>query len=138
MVDLEKLRKKINLIEDNLTKLEILKQFSREELMGDFIRLAAVKYFLQTSIEAMIDIANHIIARERYAAPTSSADAFKILFEHKVISEAGNRQYSLMAKFRNRVVHIYNEVDPEEIYNILQHHLIDFRSFIAEVATLLN
>jgi len=35
-----------------------------------------------------------------------------------------------MARFRNRLVHIYWEVDDKEIYRILQTHLQDIRDFL--------
>ena len=38
-----------------------------------------------------------------------------------------------MAKFRNMVVHLYERIDEEEIYNIVQNHLDDFEYFIKQV-----
>ena len=35
-----------------------------------------------------------------------------------------------MAKFRNRLVHIYWDIDKEEMYNIIQTNLGDFEKFI--------
>jgi uncharacterized protein YutE (UPF0331/DUF86 family) len=43
-----------------------------------------------------------------------------------------------MAKFRNRIVHIYNEVDPEEIYKIVQNNLEDFVMFLKEITIFLG
>jgi len=34
-----------------------------------------------------------------------------------------------MARFRNRLVHLYWDVEAETIYNILQSHLSDFERF---------
>ena len=38
-----------------------------------------------------------------------------------------------MAKFRNRVVHMYDEVNKEEVYDILLNHVEDFGLFIQSV-----
>ncbi|WP_376790959.1 HepT-like ribonuclease domain-containing protein [Thermoflexus sp.] len=38
-----------------------------------------------------------------------------------------------MVRFRNLVVHLYHEVEPRRVYEILQTGLDDLRSFIAEV-----
>lgn len=138
MVDADKIRQKIRFIEENVTKLERLKMFSKEELISDFIKISAAKYLLQTTIEAMIDTANHIIARERFEAPGSAAQAFQILKERQVIKGESYKTYSLMAKFRNRIVHIYNEVDPEEIYKIVQNNLEDFVMFLKEITIFLG
>ena len=133
MVDSEKIRQKIRFIEDSIAKLEEVKVFSKDDLTTDFIKLAAVKYLLQTAIEAMIDTANHIIARERFESPTSAADAFRVLAARNIISSDNAKIYGLMAKFRNRIVHMYNEVNPDEIYRIIQNNLGDFKSFLNEV-----
>lgn len=138
MVDFDKIRQKINFIEDNLSKLETFKKYTLEQFTGDFILIAAAKHFLQVSIEAMIDIANHIIARERFSAPTSAADAFKILSGKNVIPESSAKQYGLMAKFRNRIVHFYYELDSEEIYKIIQSDLDDYKTFIKEITDYLR
>ena len=37
-----------------------------------------------------------------------------------------------MIRFRNRVVHFYQEVDEQEVYRILTDHLDDFRLFIRD------
>ena len=36
-------------------------------------------------------------------------------------------------KFRNRIVHLYQEVDDSEIYRILQENLDDIKGFIQVV-----
>lgn len=38
-----------------------------------------------------------------------------------------------MVKFRNRIVHLYQEVDDSEIYRILQENLDDIKGFIQVV-----
>lgn len=138
MVDFDKIRQKINFIEDNLAKLETFKKYSFEQFSDDFILVAAAKHFLQVSIEAMIDIANHIIARERFSAPTGAAETFKILSGNNVIPESSAKQYGLMAKFRNRIVHFYYDVNLEEIHKIIQSDLGDYKSFIKEITGFLQ
>lgn len=38
-----------------------------------------------------------------------------------------------MVGFRNRAVHLYMDMSEKEVYNILLHHLDDFREFILQV-----
>jgi uncharacterized protein YutE (UPF0331/DUF86 family) len=35
----------------------------------------------------------------------------------------------MMAKFRNRLVHLYWEINPEKIFEIVQNNLEDFKLF---------
>lgn len=42
-----------------------------------------------------------------------------------------------MAKFRNKIVHLYQDIDDEEIYKILQNNLDDFKRFLTEIIQLI-
>jgi len=43
-----------------------------------------------------------------------------------------------MAKFRNRLVHLYWEVDDAELYQILRENLSDLDRFLTEVGRFLG
>jgi len=102
VVDREKIRQKIQHIEENSAKLEQLKDFNLQEFTGDFRNIEAAKHLLQVNIEAMIDVANHIIARNRWAIPATSAESFKILREHGYFGNREQEIFNHMVKFRNR------------------------------------
>lgn len=138
MVEREKIQQKIAFLEANLEKLEILRSFSLEELQQDFMKLESAKHLLQVSIEAMLDIANHLIARCRLTAPSSAVQAFVTLAENRIITQATMEKCRLMARFRNRIVHIYFDVDISEIHQILQNELPDFRGFISDILSYLE
>ncbi|MDA8233216.1 MAG: DUF86 domain-containing protein [Clostridia bacterium] len=134
MVDKEKIRLKIQYIEGNNAKLEQLRRLTLEEFVKDFRNIEAAKHLLQVNIEAMIDIANHVIARYRWETPATSGDSFKILWQKGYLNDKELEVFSQMVKFRNRVVHLYHTVDDEEIYRILQKHISDFSLFIKAIS----
>lgn len=43
-----------------------------------------------------------------------------------------------MAKFRNRLIQLYWEVDDEQVYEILQSGQDDFKTFLDNIAIFLN
>ena len=43
-----------------------------------------------------------------------------------------------MARFQNRLVHLYWEVDDEQLYEILQERLDDFKKFLDAMARFLG
>lgn len=133
MVDQEVLQHKINIIENNLTKMETLAALPEQEFLDKFFYVESAKHLLQVSVEALLDIANHIIARERYRSPKTYAESFLILVEQTIIPKDMENTFIQMAKFRNRVVHLYHEVDDREVYQILQDSLNDFRVFIGAI-----
>lgn len=109
-----------------------------EEFVQDFRNVESAKHLLQVSIEAMIDIANHIISRGRLGHPKSYAESFGILRAEGVLTPEQVEDYSLMVKFRNRVVHLYQKIDPDQIYDILQNQLQDFTAFAEKIRLFLR
>ena len=88
---------------------------------------------MQTSIEACIDIGHHIIAAENYRSPQNLRDIFKVLSENSILPKDFSETMQLMAGFRNRLVHLYWEVDNEELYKYLQNQLGDFDAYVHHI-----
>ena len=63
------------------------------------------------AIECAVDIANHVISSENYRFPKNNADSFVVLVEEGVVNPALRERLRAMARFRNRLVHLYWEID---------------------------
>lgn len=74
---------------------------SAANLETDFKEYDSAKYNLQTTIEAMLDICNHIIARNAYEVPRTNADAFRLLCRKNILGADMEDTYTAMARFRN-------------------------------------
>jgi len=74
-------------------------------------------------------VSNHIIASERFRTPKNYAESFEILAEQGIVPQPFFLTLRQMVQFRNRLVHLYWEVDAEVIYEILQKNLGDFAIF---------
>jgi len=134
MVNKDVIRRKTHYIEANQDKLAYLSKLTSQEFSEDFRNIEAAKHLLQVSIEAMLDIANHIIARNRWGIPTKSSDSIRILREKGYFSQQEEALFGNMIKFRNRVVHLYHDINDKEIYKILQENLQDFSLFLKAIA----
>lgn len=130
MVDKNILQRKLSFIDQKLHNLETLKEMERQNFLENFQSVDSAKYNLQVCIEAMSHISNHVIARERWGIPGTSAEAVKLLVKQGVLAKDKELPLIQMVKFRNRIVHLYQEVDDAEIYRILQQDLGDIRSFM--------
>lgn len=131
--DMQKVRAKIQIIEENVRRLEALQARAHDEFIGDFLALEAAKHLLQVSIEAMLDIGAHLTARLRLKTPRDGAQVFQRLVQEGLLPADHVPTYTRMVKFRNLLVHLYQEVDAEQVYQIVQKELGDFRMFIADV-----
>ncbi len=136
--DLPRIRERIQYIETALARLETLRSLPEEIFLEDFRNVEAAKHLLQTAIEAMMDIAGHIVARRRLGVPREGAEVFRRLGEAGFLPVERVPIYVRMVRFRNLVVHLYHEVDPHRVYEILQTGLDDVRGFIAEVWTIIG
>jgi len=79
-----------------------------------------VLHALLVSIQASIDIANHLIAASSSRRPETYRESFAILSEMGVIPGDLAARLSDLAGFRNVLVHLYYHLDLDEIYGVLQ------------------
>lgn len=112
-----------------MAQLRYLASEDARAFCEDPIKVGAAKYYLQVAIESCLDVAHHLIAREGWRAPTSYADTFTVLAEQHVIPQSFLPTAQKMARMRNRLVHLYWEVDEEALFQILHQHLDDFEHF---------
>lgn len=127
-------------IESNLQQLEAKRGRSFEEFINDADVRDAVKYRLQTAIQAMMDISNHICARLRLtvAAEEGSGKCIRALEKRGLLSPERATIYAQMIRFRNVLVHLYGEVDDRRVYEIVEKNLDHFRMFLADVDAIIE
>jgi len=112
--------------------LKDLGEMEKGVVIKDPHLIASAKYHLIVGIEAAIDLANHLIAKNRWRAPEDYADTFRIMEEQGLIDAEFSARLQRMARFRNRLIHIYWDVDNEIIYNLLQEDTCDIEEFLTE------
>ena len=83
-------------------------------------------------------MASHLISKRGFRAPEDYADTFKVLEESEIIKKEFALELSKMARFRNRLVHRYWDVDIEEVWNIIQTKLDDFENYITQIGKYLS
>lgn len=130
MVDPKKLASILNNLKGYLSKLEILAALPKEEFLNDFTNTESTKHLLQVSIECSLDIAHHIVADEGYRTPSDYYDTFTVLHENGILPASFMPTLRQMVSFRNRVVHLYWDIDNATLYRILQDNLEDFDAYI--------
>ena len=133
MVDPKVLASRIGKLRSYLEKLRILAAIPQEEFLQDFTKVESAKHLLQVSVECCLDIAHHMVADEGYRTPADYYDTFVVLHEKDILPEDFLPTLRQMVRFRNRVVHLYWDVDDAAVYRILQANLKDFETYIGYV-----
>jgi len=130
MVNPEKVEGLLEKLRQYVSQLNELKKLSKTDLIKNFANINSAKYLFQTAIECCLDLGNHIISSEGFRAPADYKDIFKVLNENRIIPEEFLDTAVSMAKFRNRLVHLYWDVDENMVYEFLQNNLAYFDEFV--------
>lgn len=129
MVDEALILIKLNELDQYCSQLKEYENTTADQYSDDWKIQRIIERTLQMMIETCADIAGHIIADREFRIPTSYADTFKVLLEEKILDRKLYAVMEKIAKFRNIVVHQYDEVDAEIVTAILKNDLTDFKSY---------
>ncbi len=134
----DKITRLVSEMRKAVNRLKSLKNLDKEAFLNDPDKISSAKYNFVVGIESAIDICNHIISQNGYRVPEGYADTFQVLGEQGVFNADFAGDLKEMAKFRNRLIHLYMEVNDELVHDILQSRLDDFKSFMDAVAVFLK
>ncbi|MCJ7783204.1 MAG: DUF86 domain-containing protein [Desulfobacterales bacterium] len=117
-IDIHFIRRKIKLIQEDLSELDHLAHYSFDEISKDHIKMLALERLLEKIIMRAIDINQHMIAElgrgdERVRG---YEDTFYILSQLGIYGEEFAKQIAPSAGLRNRLVHEYNNTRQDIIY----------------------
>jgi len=103
------------------------------EFADSLVYQGSTERFLQLAIESCINIGNRLISLFQFTKPVTTpdtyADIFKELGRLGVLDHDFTQRLIKMARFRNRLVHLYWDIDQEFVYGFLQDNLNDFKLF---------
>jgi len=120
-------------MDEAIQKLNRLAQASKTEFLGHHEKVDATKYNFIVAIEAMIDICNRIVSKERFGQPQDYSGLIRLMLEKDVLDEELAKRLIRMVKFRNMLVHLYWKVEDEMLYEYLRSNLNDFKEFKASI-----
>jgi uncharacterized protein YutE (UPF0331/DUF86 family) len=122
---------KLRFLEQTLADLESwplgdMAQFARNSMLR-----RAVERALQLGIESMIDVAERILAARRLPPADTACQNFTRLQEIGILKDAD--RYAEMVRFRNFIVHRYEQIDSDIVYGLAKHRRGRFREFVDEI-----
>ena len=138
MVDRKLILRKLSEIDQYRNQLSEYSTITIKEYAKDWKTQRIVERTLQMMIEACLDIAGHIISDEEFRVPESYADMMLILYENDIINASLENVLNKMAKFRNFIVHHYDNVEHTIIISILHKNLDDFEKLKTAIISYLK
>ena len=133
MVNLVKLENLLRTLQEYVTHLQNLGQLDRDEVLSDPYKRGAARYYLQVAIECSIDIGNHVIASEQLQSPTTYRETFQILYAAGIIPDEMASSLQQMTSMRNRLVHMYSEIDDEIVFEAILTAPADCNKFVEHI-----
>ena len=82
---------------------------------------------LRRSLEALLDLGRHILAKGFGKGITEYKEIARELKKEKVLGDVHAGLLELLAGYRNRLVHFYHEIETEELYKICKDDLHDIQ-----------
>lgn len=131
--DRGKLRDKLQFIRSHVSFLRSIRDEGRERFLERQTLLYASIRSIQIAVEAMLDAANHIVAREGLGTPKTYREAMDLLVEAGTLPRDKSDSFRKMVGFRNRAVHLYDEIATEEVWKIVDEELGDFEAFVQAI-----
>lgn len=97
-------------------------------ILRDPTRQDSIVLNLQRACEACVDLAMHLVRRERLGLPQETREAFQLLEEADLLPPDLARSMRAMVGFRNVAVHSYRELDLEVVRSLVHERLPDFEA----------
>ncbi|MEX0269381.1 DUF86 domain-containing protein [Leptolyngbyaceae cyanobacterium UHCC 1019] len=132
-LDFDSVRLRLALILDYLDEIEPLASMSLEDFLSSRYMQRAAERLLEITVQAAIDINNHLL-KEQFGFPIpSNAIRFQELSRYGVISGELANQLANSGRLRNRLAHRYYEIDYEILFAILSKILVDYPLYAQQV-----
>ncbi|MEK7586574.1 MAG: DUF86 domain-containing protein, partial [Patescibacteria group bacterium] len=125
-------RRKITLIQNELSQLEPFKDLTLDSVASDFIKQAAVERIFERIVMRALDINSHLIselADKKTSPPLNYRETFTKLCEFSIYSKEFGQEISKSVGTRNVLVHEYDEVDYTKVYIKISDFLNGYRQY---------
>ena len=133
MTDLTVVENKISSVKKYLKILERYKKYSLQEIEADLDLKGAVERYLYLAVQATIDVAEATIAYKNLRKPATMGEAFQILSEEGLIPNDLAEKMVKMTGFRNIIVHDYEKINYDILYEVLQKGLKDIEKLLLAI-----
>jgi len=125
---------KLRLIADLRDWIDALPLDRREAFLADPMPAAAAESYVRRSLESLFDLGRHVLAKAFGDDAGEHKAVASRLGAHGVLDPDLVRRMTQMADYRNRLVHFYDEVTREDIYEICTGSIDDVAAVASAIA----
>jgi uncharacterized protein YutE (UPF0331/DUF86 family) len=131
VTDPDLIAKRLALIETFVSELRAMAR--PERIAHDVREERFIEHTLQLAVQAVIDVASHIVSDERLGEPATNQDLFAILQKRGWLDRSLSTRLVQAVGFRNLLVHGYAGDDLEIVRDVVEHRLEDLLAFVEAI-----
>jgi uncharacterized protein YutE (UPF0331/DUF86 family) len=117
-------------IREAIASMRELPLADRQVFLGNKHNIAAAESYLRRSLEALFDVGRHILAKGFSYPATEYKEIARGLFEKAILEQDEAELLRKMAGYRNRMVHFYHDISPEELLEICLNHTAEIERLL--------
>jgi uncharacterized protein YutE (UPF0331/DUF86 family) len=131
MLDKNFIIRKVQLIEEDLNKLQLFANKTIQQIAQNDIEQAAVERYLERIVTRAIDINNHLITELGDITDVAKTyrETFLKLAKFKVYSQDFADQIAPSAGLRNALVHEYDTIDHELVEKSIKQAIVEYNTY---------
>jgi len=116
---------RLDLIDSFLREIRSLPLGNPSGFFADRRNIWSAESCLRRSLEALFDIGRHVLARGYGMGVSEYKEIALRLQEKAVLTEIEAKLLTVLAGYRNRLVHFYHEVSAQELFELCSNQLGD-------------
>ena len=116
---------RLDLVDSLLREIRSLPLENQSGFFADRRNIWSAESCLRRSLEALFDVGRHILAKGFGSGVSEYKEIPLRLQEKTVLTETEAKLLTLLAGYRNRLVHFYHEVSALELFEICSRQLGD-------------
>jgi uncharacterized protein YutE (UPF0331/DUF86 family) len=127
-INFQKVKDNIVGIENGIKELVLFSDMDLDTFKADKKNYGLAEHHFRRVLEGILTIGTHFLSR----LPVKTKDyqdVITFLGEQGVIPKDFAERNRKLAGYRNRLVHMYWEVSPEELLEVIKTHLMDLKEF---------
>ena len=131
MVNREVIQKRLEKSREYIEFLNNIKDsYSLNEFKDNKMVYGSSERFLHLTIEALLDMGNHLVSDQDLGNIDSYRDIPKILHQNDYIDSEQKEIFIKIIGFRNILFHDYLDIDKATVYKIIKENLSDLTNLL--------
>jgi uncharacterized protein YutE (UPF0331/DUF86 family) len=132
-IDSEIVLARLRLITKYYNTLDEFRSLNLDEFLADFRQQLIIERLLQLMTQAAIDINDHILSKLNSGKSYTNFDAFTELGKYQIITPELAKQIAPSSGLRNRLVHEYDDIDPNQVFKSISFALQQYPLYVRQI-----